>query len=435
MAKKGNQKMDVQKLTAPRGVVERIRANIDGIVAQRDDPGLEVGRSIISQMDLTDKEVAFALSESVGQDLVRALRMFSSDGRVGSTLSRIAPRLVGNNRINIPSLDSLSGDDNPELLLAALFDPRFQKSLYYFQLLLSKSSLLEQQQLVRKFKNINWAKFSAEDRGWFANTIGLISAGPERSRVMDLRLEDVIPLMMVPKVLDITTISVGYAEIMDAALSSYYDHSNFLKKLGGDNSELLKEIDALLLRITNAEESRLKRFGEVKEATEVLTRLMESATLIAELTNRTTEAKAMKDAGDNLARALKGHSEDTLESQEAYLQQFMLLNQILVSNQVREGHLSSAMASLSLYVKAYQAFVLILTVLQVYLLTASTALKKYLSESLEGQVRNVVDEIYRQSVSPMNRSLNLYAKGFATKGLKPSLSEKQSVLEDVVEEV
>lgn len=387
---------------------------LDAVKAQKEDPGLGVGRGIVSQMTPEEKKASGVLAKNVGKDMISALRTFSGDGQVGRALKRSAPAVSGSALVTLPSFNDLSGDAvDSELLLAALFDPNFQKSLYGFQLLLSSSTLEEQQKLVKQFAGINWQLFNSEDRNWLAKTLNLIGAGRERSRVWDLNLSDVIPLMKVPCVLDMINVSVGYARIMDAAMSAYQEHKDFLMQMGDDNQQLLKEIDSLLEKIKTAEAGRLARFDEVVSSTEQLKKLMETANLVADLTNRSVEAEAQTKAGKRLAEALEQHSKDTLESQEAYLEQFMRLNQILVSNQVREGRLQSAMAALNLYVKSYQSFVLILTSLQVFLLTASAALKKYLADSLEGSSRVLAEEIYRQNVLPLKTSVQKYSQGFS----------------------
>lgn len=380
---------------------------------QKNDPGLENGRAIVAQMPADEKKNAYGVSALVGSDIVAALRNFSKDGPVGRALARSAPAVAGNSLVTLPSMGNLHKEPDTELLLAALFDPNFQKALYQFQLILSRSNLEEQQGLVRRFASINWSKFNAEDQNWLQKALNLISASQERKRAWDLNLRDVIPLMKIPSVLDMVTVSASYARMMDAAMSAYLEHKEFLLQMGNDNDELLREIDALLDRIKNAEAGRLARLEDVVSSTESLRKLMETANLIADLTNRSVEAEAQKKAGEQLATALKRHSQDTLEAQEAYLEQFMRLNQILVSNQVREGRLQSAMAALNLYVKSYQAFVLILTSLQVYLLTASAALKKYMADSLEGANRQLVTQIYSANIEPLKASISKYSQGFS----------------------
>lgn len=402
------------------------RKLIKSILEQKEDQGLANGRVIVEKLDEHGKKEAIVLAASAGKDFINAMQTFSASGQVGRALARSAAPVTGNHLLDLPKFESLHGDVDPEQLLAALFDPRFSKALYQFQLVLAKSTLEQQQILVRNYAAIDWAKFNFEDQGWWSKTLGLIGAGMERNRVHELSLQDVIPLMKVPCVLDMVTISSGYAMIMDAALKSYYEDREFLHQLGLDNEEVLDEIDALLERIENAEAGRLARFQDVVDSTKQLHELLKIANLVADLTNRSTEAQTQKAAGRKLATALSAHSTDTLEAQEAYLQHFMRLNQILISNQVREGHLSSAMASLNLYVKSYQAFVLMLTSLQVYLLTASSALKKYLGDQLDGASAAVAEQIYATNVAPLKASLGTYAGSFAR--IKPGQSRREALL-------
>ncbi len=405
---------------------------LSAISEQKKDPGLKKGALIAAGMDQTAHDAALDLADRVRVDLSRVGQAFSGSGPVGLRLNRDGPTLSGIHDLKIPSLDYLgdfSGD--PEKLMMALFDPRFQDAIYHFQLLLARSDLKTQQDLIKKFATIDWSKFNTDDNSWLVKTVNLVKAGKERCLVNDLNLEDVIPLMMVPTVLNIITIASGYAWMMDALLAAYMRDKDFIRALGTDDDELLEQIDVVLEKIKTFEAGKITSNTEVVDALDSLKKLMEMATLVSDLTNRSPEAQAQRNAGVRLAKAKQQLSEYTLEGQEAYLQQFMMLNQILISNQIREGRMGSAMAALGAYAKTSNSFVLLMTALQVYLLTASSVLKTQMGESSSALSRQVLGQLYSDKVNPLRLSVGKFVSDVSR--VKTGESRRQDGRPEIIE--
>jgi len=380
------------------------------------------GEMVANQLAKGNKRLyleANVVADEVGAQLKEAMLTFSDAGSVGGALNEVAPGILLDAGAILPVLPLLTPSQTVESrrqILFVLLDPAFERVLDSFQNRLVNASIDDQVDLLGKFASIDWQSLSgsaySENAGLFEKVQGLLYQHNQMSEIKQANLSELLVLTRIPQFVQMLTLAGGYGKVMLVAWKIFSQNRSYLDKDNKENQELTAQLDSILTRFTEAEEKRLSSALLVTEYTEKLQQALEIASALADLDNRTLEMLGRIEIDKQLVAAMGENTEETVKAQLAFLEEYVKSIHLLGSNQTRKALVNRAIASLDLYIKCYIVFELVLTMLQVYLLTASTAIQTVLSNRIQMTGKQVGLEFYQTNIAPLKSVVDKYAVSF-----------------------
>ena len=375
------------------------------------------GKDIAGGMNAADQTEVLLVIKEVILNFTEAFQAFNATGPVGSRLTATAPVIVLDPTVALPNLQSLGPAEmaaSKMQLLYALLDPEFTDSLGLFQTRFATSTLAEQAVILRSFVAIDWEFLVAPDLS--TNILERLQRGfysrRQKGEIKKSELEQISVLVKVPQFVQLLRLAGAYGKMMLAAHASFENERQFLEKGASDNEKIVAELDAILAEFQKTEELRLQTIASIQDTTVKLQKAIELAQVLADLDNRSGEMQIRVGLDKELAGYMRVNSEQTVRSQLAMLGELQRSLHLLASNQSRESRVAKAVVSLNLYVKCYTIFELILTMLQVYLLAASSAVQTVLANRIQAVGAKFGREYYLQNVQPLRDLSRGYIANF-----------------------
>lgn len=408
---------------------------------------LSTGKDVAAQIKRNDPnlhDAALGVARTVVSQFSDAIKTFSDKGDVGNAINSTAPGILKNSEMILPPVSPLSMGERASTnmdMFFALLDSSFTASLGDFQHRLVMSKLEEQVELLRSFTTIDWAVVakgaSLEDAsGLFAKLQGKIYYSSQMHEVKKADLSQLVVLTRIPQFVQLLTLASGYGKLMLAANTSFNESRGFLKDNDDKNQEIISTLDGIVERFRVAEERRLRSIVEVEENTKLLQDALELAKVLAELDDRSAEMLSRVEIDKKLVAAMEEHTEQTVQAQLAELEELTKSMHLLSTNQLRKASVTSALVSLDLYIKCYVVFEMILTMLQVYLLAASSAVQTLLAQRIQTGATEFGKKFYMDNVKPLEAVITRYKNNFKPLELSAGLvdpEDREQVLAELDE--
>ena len=380
------------------------------------------GEKVAEQLAKGNKTLyleANVVANEVVTQLHDAMATFSDVGSVGGALNEVAPGILMDANAVLPELPMLTPGqtfDSRRQILHVLLDPEFERVLDGFQKRLVNAGIDQQVALLEEFSSIDWQSLSqpafANDANFLQKVQGFLYFNNQMSGVKQADLSELLVLTRIPQFVQMLTLAGGYGKVMLVAWKMFTQNRGYLDKDNKDNEALVAELDSILTRFSEAEEKRLSSALSVTEYTQKLQQALEVASALADQDNRTFEMLLRVDLDKQLVTAMGENTEETVKAQLAFQDEYVKSIHLLASNQTRKALVNRAIASLDLYIKCYIVFELVLTMLQVYLLTASTAIQTVLSNRIQTAGKQVGLEFYKTNIAPLQGVVNKYVVSF-----------------------
>lgn len=389
------------------------------------------GQLVADGMNSHQKRQAIAVAGDVVNDFQAAMNVFSSMGKVGKAVDLTAPGVTMDPGAVLPQLTQLSPSERAASrmdLLYALFDPSFQDALHDFQYRLAGSAIDTQVNMLGQFSSIDWESLSKPAFDGQSNLLqkiqGMLYQRSQLNGVKSADLNELLVLTRVPQFVQMLKLAGGYGKVMLVAYRIFGENQTFLDRDNDENQAIIAKLDTIVSRFSLAEERRLASAEQVAEYTDQLRKALELTSVLADLDNRSSEMLGRINIDKLLVAAMGENTQQTIESQKALLEEMSRSLHLVVSNQTRQARVQRAVASLNLYIKCYVAFEFLLTMLQVYILTASTAIQTVLAQNIQAVGAQVGDSFYTDNIAPLKEVIDHYVKTFRL----PQLPEEAEVI-------
>ena len=348
--------------------------------------GVFQGGQQIAQKRLTGQQLRNALEvagAAIG-NLESIISTFSNDGPVGLSIDNNAPTVLANENAVLPVLPYLTDVEQGNCratLLYALLDGKFQLALEEFVKRLSVAQLGEQKDLLHKFSQINWeaiARGTPEDAGTFEKVMAFFRQADADKAVRTAEkaeLGELLILIHVPQVKRMLILAGGYARMLKDAWDLYERSKKSINKDDAHYKKVVGQMLTLEQIFKESEDQRLVSAQRVEDLSDQLERALETVEAVAGDKNRSDEVKDLATLTSSLVDAMISENLETMGAQEALLGTMQRGVFILTQNKVSDMKIRDAMESLSLFFKAYIALQYLLSLVQIFLITASTAIK------------------------------------------------------------
>jgi|GEM_PF-4165842 hypothetical protein len=377
------------------------------------------GEQVVSTLSANDSTAAYEVMGEVSRGFTAAFSAFSSTGPVGSALTSVAPAIVLDPSMILPPLKQLGPAEmaaSKRKMLEVLFDPKFTDALGNFQTDFVVSTLEEQVGTLKHFTEIDWdflTRSGSAPSGMIDKFRHSIYFRQQMTEVRSAELEEIMVLVKIPQFVQLLNLASAYGKMMLAAYSSFEKERVFLNRIDENNVKITAELEKILAKFEEAEDRRLRSLADIETTTAQLQKAIDVTELLAELENRTQEMVNRVQLDKTLVGLMQENSEQTVSAQLALLEEMSRSLHTLASNQSRESRVGKAVRSLNLYVKCYTVFELILTMLQVYLLAASSAVQTVLANKIQTEGSTFGREYYLQNVAPLQQVTDGYVRRFA----------------------